>query len=122
VEDNASLPYASTLCGACFDVCPVRIDIPSILVHMRARHVEERSRRAVPSAEAVTMAAAAWVMASPGRFRAAERVLRLGRLLGRRRDRIGALPPPLSAWTASRDLPRPPRQTFRQWWRSSGRA
>ena len=36
VEDNASLPYASTLCGACFDACPVRIDIPSLLVHLRA--------------------------------------------------------------------------------------
>ena len=40
VEDNASLPYASTLCGACYDVCPVAIDIPSILVHLRAEHVE----------------------------------------------------------------------------------
>ena len=41
VEDNASLPYASTLCGACYDACPVKIDIPSLLVHLRARHVEE---------------------------------------------------------------------------------
>ena len=41
VEDNASLPYASSLCGACYDACPVKIDIPSVLVHLRARHVEE---------------------------------------------------------------------------------
>ncbi|MCW2744532.1 MAG: putative oxidoreductase subunit with NAD(P)-binding domain and ferredoxin-like domain, partial [Mycobacterium sp.] len=40
VEDNASLPYASSLCGACYDVCPVAIDIPAILVHLRAEHVE----------------------------------------------------------------------------------
>ena len=40
--ENASLPYASTLCGACYDVCPVMIDIPSILVHLRARKVETR--------------------------------------------------------------------------------
>src|SRR4051812_18884502 len=40
VEDNASLPYASSLCGACYDACPVAIDIPSILVHLRAEHVE----------------------------------------------------------------------------------
>ena len=40
IEDNASLPYASSLCGACYDVCPVKIDIPSILVHLRARHTE----------------------------------------------------------------------------------
>ncbi|MEV8514789.1 LutB/LldF family L-lactate oxidation iron-sulfur protein [Dactylosporangium sp. NPDC051484] len=114
VEENASLPYASSLCGACFDACPVRIDIPSLLVHLRARHVEEHG----PSAEAISMAAASWVMADPGRFRGGERLMRLGRLLGRRRDRIAALPPPLSAWTASRDLPRPPAQTFREWWRS----
>ncbi|GAA2642650.1 LutB/LldF family L-lactate oxidation iron-sulfur protein [Dactylosporangium fulvum] len=118
VEDNASLPYASSLCGACFDACPVRIDIPSLLVHLRAEHVEERAKRAVPSPEAIGMAAMSWVMARPGRFRGGERLMRLGRVLGRRRDRISALPPPLSAWTASRDLPRPPAQTFREWWKS----
>ncbi len=61
VEDNATLPYASSLCGACYDACPVRIDIPSMLVHLRARHVEETRRtHRVPSAEAITMAAASW--------------------------------------------------------------
>ncbi|WP_432829099.1 LutB/LldF family L-lactate oxidation iron-sulfur protein [Dactylosporangium sp. CA-092794] len=114
VEDNASLPFASSLCGACFDACPVRIDIPTLLVHLRAKHVEEHG----PSPEAISMAAVSWAMAGPGRFRGGERLMRLGRLLGRRRDRISALPPPLSAWTASRDLPRPPAQTFREWWRS----
>ena len=69
VEDNASLPYASSLCGACFDACPVRIDIPALLVHLRAKHVEERrSASRVPTAEAVAMAAASWVMADPKRF------------------------------------------------------
>lgn len=119
VADNASLPYASSLCGACFDACPVRIDIPAMLVHLRARQVEERT---APSPEAVAMAAMAWVMARPARFRGAERLLRLGRLLGRRDDRITSLPPPLSAWTASRDLPRPPGQTFREWWRTRAAA
>jgi L-lactate dehydrogenase complex protein LldF len=117
VEDNASLPYASSLCGACYEVCPVRIDIPSILVHLRARHVEEAARaRRVPSAEAVAMAAASWVMASPGRYAAAQRGGRAGRSL-RRGGRIRRLPPPLSAWTAARDAPAPPAQTFREWWR-----
>ncbi|MET7426892.1 LutB/LldF family L-lactate oxidation iron-sulfur protein [Dactylosporangium sp. NPDC005555] len=118
VADNASLPYASSLCGACFDACPVRIDIPAMLVHLRNRHVEERADRPVPSPEAVAMAAMSWVMTKPGRFRRAEKLLRIGRLLGRRDDRITALPPPMSAWTATRDLPRPPAQTFRDWWRS----
>ena len=118
VEDNASLPYASSLCGACYDACPVKIDIPSLLVHLRARHVDEvAGTRRVPTPEAVTMAAAAWVMASPARYEAAQRGGRAGRLLGRG-GRIRRLPPPLSAWTAARDAPEPPAQTFRQWWRT----
>jgi L-lactate dehydrogenase complex protein LldF len=116
-DPNASLPYASSLCGACYDACPVKIDIPSLLVHLRARAVEaDRATRRLPSPEAVSMAAAAWVMADERRFTTAQAMGRLGRLLGRRRDRISALPPPLSGWTASRDLPRPPQETFRTWW------
>ncbi|HLL68610.1 MAG TPA: LutB/LldF family L-lactate oxidation iron-sulfur protein [Micromonosporaceae bacterium] len=118
VEDNPSLPYASSLCGACFDACPVRIDIPAILVHLRARHVEERrDTHTLPSAEAVAMAAASWVMSSPARFGAAEKASRAGRLLGRKRGRITTLPPPFSGWTSSRDAPVPPTETFREWWR-----
>jgi L-lactate dehydrogenase complex protein LldF len=121
IEDNASLPYASSLCGACYDACPVKINIPELLVHLRARHVEEaRAAARVPSAEAITMAAAAWVMSSPGRFAAAQSAARAGRVLGRR-GRIGSLPPPLAAWTRARDIPLPPRQTFRQWWQTQHR-
>lgn len=107
---QSSLPYASTLCGACFDACPVRIDIPSMLVHLRNQVPHPTSERAV-------MAAAAWTMATPRRFRFGERLLRLGRLLARR-GRIRRLPPPLSAWTDTRDVPAPPAQTFREWWGS----
>jgi L-lactate dehydrogenase complex protein LldF len=118
VEDNPSLPYASSLCGACYDVCPVMIDIPTVLVHLRARHVvERRQQHRLPTPEAVTMAAVAWVMAEPKRYATAQRATRVGRVLARGpRARITSLPPPLSAWTASRDLPAPPRETFREWW------
>ena len=115
VQDNASLPFASSLCGACYDVCPVKINIPSVLVHLRARHVEETSRIAP---EAITMAAAAWVLARPGRLAAAQGASRAGRPLGRG-GRIRSLPPPLAAWTRARDAPVPPRQTFRQWWQQT---
>jgi L-lactate dehydrogenase complex protein LldF len=114
---NDSLPYASTLCGACFDACPVRIDIPNLLVHLRARHTEERAaRHRLPSAEAVAMAAAAWTMSDAGRFATAQKASRAGRVLARGRDRLRSLPPPLAAWTAARDAPVPPRRTFREWW------
>ncbi|MEU2042303.1 lactate utilization protein B [Nocardia niwae] len=115
VADNPSLPFASTLCGACYDVCPVAIDIPSVLVHLRA---EATVAQAVSSTQSAVMATTAWVMRSPRRFAAATRTLRIARLLGRRHDTIGALPPPLSAWTNTRDLPRPPLRTFREWWQN----
>ena len=121
VEDNASLPYASTLCGACYDACPVKIDIPSMLVHLRNEQTEEqRTSSRIPTAEALGMAAASWAMKDPQRYRAAQRTSRLGRLLARGGDgeqrRITRLPGLLSGWTTSRDLPVPPARTFRDWW------
>ncbi|RCK68189.1 iron-sulfur cluster-binding protein [Desertihabitans brevis] len=119
VEDNASLPYASSLCGACYDACPVKIDIPSMLVHLRAEHVEEHRRQSRgPDAESVAMRLASWVMSHPRRWAVAARAGRLGRLLRGRRGTIGALPGPvIGSWTGARDLPAPPQQTFRDWWR-----
>jgi L-lactate dehydrogenase complex protein LldF len=61
------------------------------------------------------MAAASWVMSDPKRFAAAEKASRAGRLLARH-GRFSSLPPPLSAWTSSRDAPAPPAEAFREWW------
>ena len=120
-DPNASLPYASSLCGACFDACPVRIDIPSILVHLRAAQVDSE-RGGMPGGEQAAMTAAAWAMSSPRRFALAEKALSAGRIVADGGHRITALPWPASRWTASRDLPEPPPETFRQWWaRTRGR-
>jgi L-lactate dehydrogenase complex protein LldF len=114
VEDNASLPYASSLCGACYDVCPVAIDIPSILVHLRGEHVEAQTR---PTAEAVAFRGLARVMSNPRLWHLAQRAAGLGRFLARGKPTLPAvLPPPASAWTRSRDLPTPPRTSFVQQW------
>jgi len=119
VPDNASLPFASSLCGACFDACPVKIDIPRLLVELRTQVVESQ-RGGPPTPEAAAMVATAWAMADPRRWAWAQRLSRLGRLLGRPRGKgdraITALPPPLSGWTSSRDLPVPPARTFREQW------
>jgi L-lactate dehydrogenase complex protein LldF len=116
VDPVDTLPYASSLCGACYQVCPVKIDIPGLLVHLRALHVEgERARRRTPTAEGAVMAMAGWGMRAPGRFALGERAMKAGRLIARG-GRIRSLPPPFSAWTSSRDLPAPPAQTFREWW------
>ena len=116
-QPNDSLPFASSLCGACYDVCPVKIDIPSMLVQLRAEHVEKaKATHRVPSPEAVSMAAAAWIMSDEKRFARAGRLSRLGRPLIRRGRLRMPLPPPLSGWVASRDVPSPPTETFRDWW------
>jgi L-lactate dehydrogenase complex protein LldF len=116
-DPNDSLPYASSLCGACYDVCPVKINIPDILVQLRAEHTEAHAdAHRVPTPEAAAMAAAAWVMAEPSRFATAGRAASAGRHGIRKGRPLLPLPPPLSGWTASRDLPSPPRETFRDWW------
>jgi L-lactate dehydrogenase complex protein LldF len=112
-DPNDSLPYASTLCGACFDACPVKIDIPSLLVRLRTEHVELAGPK---TAEARAMRALRWVMASPRRFALAGRASRLSRFAIRRGKPVVPLPPPLNGWTESRDAPVPQGETFRQWW------
>jgi L-lactate dehydrogenase complex protein LldF len=114
VEDNASLPYASSLCGACYDVCPVAIDIPSILVHLRAEHVEAQERT---TPEAAAFRALAKAMSTPRLWRLAQKAAGLGRFVSRGKPTLpAALPPPASKWTRTRDLPTPPARTFTQQW------
>jgi len=115
-DPNSTLPYASSLCGACYDVCPVKIDIPSILVELRAQVVDADRHRTIPGGWDAAMKAASWVMSNEKRFAAAEKPLAAGRIIAGKKGHISHLPPPLSAWTNSRDLPAPPAQTFRNWW------
>jgi L-lactate dehydrogenase complex protein LldF len=110
-----SLPYASSLCGACFDVCPVRIEIPDLLVHLRTRVVDDH-RGGRPKPEALAMRAAGWMFASAGRFEKAQNAATgASRLMGSRSS-ISRLPWPMSGWSDARDTPAPPKETFRQWW------
>ncbi|WP_156753593.1 lactate utilization protein B [Actinokineospora pegani] len=116
VGDDAqtdSLPYASTLCGACFEVCPVRIDIPEVLVHLRSRVVDAH-RPGPPSAEALAMRAAGWVFGRARRLGAVERAAGLLSRALRGRRSLRWLPWPGSLWTGARDLPVPPRRAFRR--------
>jgi L-lactate dehydrogenase complex protein LldF len=122
-EQVDSLPFASSLCGACFEACPVRIDIPSVLVDLRAKVVD--ADRPSMKTEAVAMKAASWSLRAGGRLGAVERLSGvLGsvaqRFVRRRlpggRAALGRLPGG-AAWLGSRDLPVPPRESFRAWWR-----
>ncbi|MFE0690160.1 lactate utilization protein B [Streptomyces xiamenensis] len=121
-ELDASLPYASSLCGACYEVCPVAIDIPEVLVHLRERVVQggpvtvrgtrTRIRPAKGhAAERAALRAATWALDRPGALRAGQRLAGRARRLVPRR-----LPGPGRAWTASRDVPAVPAEPFRDWW------
>ncbi|GAA2792380.1 LutB/LldF family L-lactate oxidation iron-sulfur protein [Kitasatospora aburaviensis] len=105
---EASLPFASSLCGACYEVCPVAIDIPEVLVHLR----EQVARRPGHRLERAAVAAAGYVLDRPALLAAAERALARSRRLHPRR-----LPGPGRAWTDTRDLPQVPAEPFRDWWR-----
>jgi L-lactate dehydrogenase complex protein LldF len=108
-----TLPWASSLCGACYEVCPVKIDIPSVLIHLRGRVVREQKRRTDP--EKLTMGVVAKVFASQERYERAQRLARRGAgPLGKLPVRVGAL----AGWTEARELPEVPEQSFRDWWRA----
>jgi L-lactate dehydrogenase complex protein LldF len=111
---DSSLPYASTLCGACFDACPVRIDIPELLVHLRTRVVDEK-RGGLPTAEAAAMRAGSWLLSDQGRWTRAQHGAELAGRMVRGRDRLRRIPG-MSAWSDARDAPAPPAETFRSWW------
>lgn len=122
-EQTASLPYASSLCGACFEVCPVRIDIPEVLVHLRAEVVRQHGWRArTLSQEAALMRPLAIVLSGPRQLGMIERLAAIcGRVVARRGwIRRLQLPGLLGAWFRRRDLREPARQSFRRWWRRTG--
>lgn len=106
-----SLPYASTLCGACFEACPVRIDIPSVLLELRSQAVKAKAHPAQDAAMRIT----GRVMRSPRLWSRAVRSAGLAGLVFRR-GRIKRLPGPGAAWTDARDAPVPARESFRAWW------
>ena len=116
-EVARSLPYASTLCGACFDACPVRIDIPRLLVHLRGE-VVDAARGPVPtSQEQLTMAGAAWALGRPSRI---DRLTRIGAIAAKVvRGRRLRLPGFASGWSATRSTPLPQGPSFAEWWRAT---
>jgi L-lactate dehydrogenase complex protein LldF len=122
-----SLPYASSLCGACYEVCPVKINIPEVLIHLRNKVVEQNTAGVAGlfDVEAGAMKAMAMIFRSERRFRAAQRLGRaaegpLVRKDGRGEGWIGWLPGLLGGWTQVRDLQEMPKETFRDWWEKRG--
>jgi L-lactate dehydrogenase complex protein LldF len=113
-QENRWLPYASSLCGACQEVCPVRIPLPDYLLKLRRDTVRELG---TPLQERAAIGAWRVAMSSSRLYRSGGKLAGTGlRLLSRRR-RIRRLPPPLSAWTHGRDFPAFAPKSFRQRWK-----
>ncbi len=113
---DRSLPFASSLCGACYEVCPVRINIPEVLTHLRAKAVEaDRKSHHHPFERASFQAITAGFDNVP----LYEAGLRLGLPVGHAlagADGFGRLPLIGAKWTQSRNLLPPPKESFRHWW------
>ena len=116
---DKSLPFASTLCGACADVCPVRIPLPDLLVHMRHKVAEKKRHDSRPHLETTAMAGAKWAFGKASHLETVEVLSQLaGKVMGRT-SHLGRLPWPASPWTNDRDLKVPAKQTFRAWWKQN---
>jgi L-lactate dehydrogenase complex protein LldF len=110
-EAAAELPFVSTLCGACQDECPVKIDLPHQLAYMRHKAVEGGRAGGDMTARGIAMWARA--MLDLASYRRSVTWLRLAAALGRR---VGWYPGVLGAWARSRALPMPARVSFKEWW------
>jgi L-lactate dehydrogenase complex protein LldF len=113
MEHSQSLPYASSLCGACYEVCPVKINIPEILIHLRGKVVENGD---APLSERLAMKMAAFALADSRRLTGAQKLARLGQKPFEKDGLLRNLPGMLGEWTAGRDLAAIPDQSFREWW------
>ena len=133
LKKAAQLPYASSLCGACREVCPVKIDIPELLLHLRAEihgksAVGSETSPPVPQNRAERLAFKIWaaVMTRPRLFELSGKVAHFFQRFVERNQRIGKvsgfvarLAPPLAAWTTARDLRPVEAKSFRQQWREN---
>jgi L-lactate dehydrogenase complex protein LldF len=114
-----SLPFASSLCGACYEVCPVKINIPEVLLELRARVTDQERKQALRFFDPLYLGlrAANLIFSRAWLFHAAQRMGRIAlRLFTREDGWIHALPGIGAKWTQTRDLRGLPDQTFHEWW------
>ncbi len=124
LDQARELPFASSLCGACREVCPVKINIPDLLLHLRSKAQEarpskgERAPRRSPLGERTAFRLWAWVVKRPRFYSLAGRLARWGLRPLARRGWIRNFPSfPLSRWTEGRDFPIPASKSFRARWK-----
>ena len=113
IEPWSDLPHASSLCGACREVCPIRIDIPRMLLKLR-----DEATKANLNPAWLKMGIKAYRLAStnPALFRTGGRLSSTATNLIGRQGWIKRLPGPLAAWTDTRDFPAFAKKSFTQRW------
>jgi L-lactate dehydrogenase complex protein LldF len=116
LETAQHLPRASTLCGACREACPVKINIPRMLLNLRHQLVE---RQDVPWSERLLFRLWAFIMQRPRLYELATTTAAVAQKLVARRGWIGRLPAPFAGWTATRDFKAVSPTSFRRRWRVS---
>jgi L-lactate dehydrogenase complex protein LldF len=116
-----SLPYASSLCGACYEVCPVKINIPEVLLELRSQVVNQERRQVTKFFDPmyVGLRAASVIFSRAWLFHAAQFFGRVGLKVFTGKDGwIHGLPSVGGKWTQTRDLRGLPKQPFHSWWAS----
>ena len=109
------LPHASTFCGECAVVCPVKIPLPDLMRHLRTRQMEQRLR---PWTERAALGVWSWMARRPAVYAVGARIIaRLLQLLASDKKRLRYLIG-VSGWTKGRDLPAPAGRTFRDLYKS----
>jgi L-lactate dehydrogenase complex protein LldF len=112
LREWSELPHASSLCGACRDVCPVRLDIPRMLLSLR----HSGSSHARPRSLGPAMKLFAWIATRPAMYRRTAGVVRWWLRRRARNGWIHRLPGLAGGWTRSRDLKAPPGASFQEMW------
>ena len=121
---DRGMPYACSLCGACNEVCPVKIPLTDVILHLRnrvadAEKAEKFSRDPEVAVEKALMKTAGWIFGDAHRFEAVEVATRgAGKVLHGRS--LGPIPVPIAdRWLKYRDVEAPPTETFRGWWKKN---
>lgn len=116
-EEHKELPYASTLCAACTDVCPVKIPLHEQLIRHRQIIVEREQM--VPIAEQVAMTGFVKWSTSPAAYKFSTKIARTALKPWTKDEKLSKGPGPLKDWTAMRDFPAPSKQSFRSWFKEN---
>ncbi|MFY0544330.1 LutB/LldF family L-lactate oxidation iron-sulfur protein [Brevibacillus sp. H7] len=113
-EEWRELPYASSLCGACTEVCPVKIPLHDLLIEHRKDEVEQGH---ASWAEKLAFKGFGFLTSHPAAYQTAVKMAHQGTGLFAKDGFISSGPGPLEGWTEVRDLPQPAKQSFREWWK-----